>query len=78
MFAVCVRYAETDGLLTLPAGRYLCAESTEEARAETEKQLLLAAEREYGAAPAFTVAQIIVTGILQWQYQIQVYIGRAA
>ena len=45
MFAVCVRYAETDGLLTLPAGRYLCAESTEEARAETENQLLLAAVR---------------------------------
>ena len=32
LFAVCTRYAELEGLKTLPEGRYLCAHCTEETR----------------------------------------------
>lgn len=33
------------------------------------------AKREYHMEPAFTVEQIVVSGILQWKYQVEVYIG---
>ena len=32
LFAVCKRYVETDGLKTLPGGKYLCANCDEERR----------------------------------------------
>lgn len=75
LFAVCIRYADTGRLKTLPAGNYLCADCTEETRSETIHELLRLAEQKYGVIPAFTVQQIIVSGILQWRYQIQVYLG---
>lgn len=77
MFAVCTRFSETEGLETLPAGRYLCAHCTEETKAEMTKKLLRIAEKEYNVVPKFIVEQIIVSGILQWKYQIQIYIGEA-
>lgn len=30
----------------------------------------------YGAEPAFTVQSIIVSGILRWEYEVQVWSGR--
>lgn len=75
LFAVCIRCADIGGLKTLPSGRYLCADCTEENRTEKTKELLRLAEREYNATPEFTVHKIIVSGILQWNYQIQIYIG---
>lgn len=75
LFAVCTRFTENAGLKTLPAGKYLCADCTEEAKAETLKDLLRTAEKVHGVAPEFNVQQIIVSGILQWKYQIQLYLG---
>lgn len=75
MFALCSRFAETGGLRTLPAGRYLCAECTEEAKAETEERLKRIARDEYGADPQFTVALVVISGILQWRYELQIPIG---
>ena len=37
-------------------------------------ELLYKAETEYGADPEFTVQIIVVSGILQWNYEVQVYI----
>lgn len=75
MFAVCIRYAHIDGLKRLPKGTYLCADCTEESRAANLKQLIQIATEEHGIQPKFTVQQIVVSGILQWNYQAQVYLG---
>lgn len=74
LFALCTRYADTAGLKILPAGNYLCADCTEETRAQKIDELLRIAEEEFSHSPAFTVQQIVISGILHWNYQVQVYI----
>lgn len=74
LFAVCTRYVDIEGLRVLPKGRYLCAGCTEENRAQTLRELLHMARSEYGADPSFTVQLVIVSGILQWNYEVQVCI----
>lgn len=72
LFAVCTHYAETDGLKILPKGKYLCASCTEENRKNTLDELMDKVKTEYGVNPPFTVQLILVSGILQWNYQIQI------
>ena len=74
LFTVCRRCGEADGLKILPAGRYLCALCNEEQREAKINELLYTARREYNARPEFIVEQIIVSGILSWNYQIQLYL----
>ncbi len=76
LFAVCIRYAETDGLKVLPKGKYLCADCTEENRKNTLGDLIHKAKAEYDASAEFTVQLITVSGILHWNYEVQVYVGR--
>ena len=76
LFAVCIRYADTDGLKVLPKGKYLCANCTEENREQMLQELIRTAQTKYGADPTFTVQLVIVSGILQWTYELQVYIDR--
>ena len=75
MFAVCIRYADINGLKSLPAGEYLCVDCTEENRESKTGELVQLAKTKYHAKPNFTVQQVVISGILQWKYQIQVYIG---
>lgn len=72
LFALCTRYAEIDGLKALPAGRYLCATCTEEAREPTLRKLSHIARTQYGAEPAFQVELVVVSGILRWEYEMQI------
>ena len=51
---------------------------TEETREATLQKLQHMARTAYGAAPAFTVQLIVVSGILQWTYEAQVYVGEHA
>ena len=74
-FAVCTRYEEIEGLIRLPAGTYLCADCTEENWRETLEQLMDTAEARYHGRPAFSLQLVVVSGILQWTYQLQVYAG---
>ena len=74
-FAVCTRYAERAGLKTIPAGMYLCADCTEENRQETLEKLLDIVKTEYHEEPAFSLQFVVISGILQWKYQLQVYTG---
>ena len=74
LFAVCVRYVDIDGLKVLPAGKYLCASCTEDSREQTVRELVHMAQTQYGAEPSFTVQLIVVSGILNWNYEAQVYI----
>lgn len=74
-FAVCTRYTEIDGLKTIPAGVYLCADCTEENWRATLEKLLDIARTEYHASPSFSLQFVVISGILQWKYQLQVYVG---
>ena len=74
LFAVCVRYGKIDGLKRLPKGKYLCANCTEEKREQMLRELIHIAQTKYDVEPTFTVQLIVVSGILQWNYQVQVYV----
>ena len=72
MFALCNSFVQTDGIRILPQGKYLCADCTEENREEILRLLTTKAKHEYGASPRFSVQIIVLSGILQWNYQAQV------
>ena len=74
-FAVCTRYADIDGLIPLPAGTYLCADCTEENWREILDQLLDMVQTKYHVQPTFSLQLVVLSGILQWKYQLQVYTG---
>lgn len=72
LFAVCSRYAHISGLKFLPAGKYLCADCSDEGRAATLQELLRTAKTTYSVEPEFTIQLVVVSGILRWRYQIQI------
>ncbi|MCD7769891.1 MAG: hypothetical protein LUH36_07260 [Oscillospiraceae bacterium] len=72
---MCTRHSAIAELRTLPEGDYLCAACTGEERAAAEARLRRIAASEYGAAPSFTVEQIVITAILRWSYQVQIFLG---
>lgn len=74
LFAVCTRYCEINGLKTLPEGIYLCADCTDETREKVKLKLLETAKSQFNVVPEFTLQMIVLSGILQWNYQIQMYI----
>lgn len=76
LFAVCTRYKNIDGLKVLPKGKYLCANCTEENREKILHDLIQIAKEKYNVKPTFTVQLIVVSGILQWDYEVQVYIDK--
>lgn len=76
LFALCVRYTEVEGIKVLPEGKYLCANCTEENRQDVLDELIRKAKAEYGTDPAFTVQLVVVSGILLWNYEVQVYVGK--
>lgn len=77
MFAVCIRYTQTDAVKVLPAGNYLCIDCTEENREAAYRELLRSATEKYGVRPKFSIEMIVVSGILQWKYQIQMCIDKS-
>ena len=76
LFAVCTRYSKIDGLKVLPKGKYLCADCTEENREQVLNEVVRTAQTQYGIEPMFTLQLIVVSGILHWNYEVQVYIGK--
>lgn len=74
LFVVCTRYAKTKGLKVLPRGKYLCADCKEENQRQVVKTLFETAKNRYGVIPEFTVQLIVLSGILQWNYQVQILI----
>ncbi|MDE6473907.1 MAG: MerR family transcriptional regulator [Clostridia bacterium] len=74
LFAICTRYSKIDGIKILPQGNYLCADCTEENREEIINKLFKTAKSKYNTSPEFTIQLIVLSGILQWNYQAQIYI----
>lgn len=75
MFALCKRYVPMEAIEILPAGKYLCADCAAQDRDSTVERLLHMAKAQWGAQPEFCVVMVLVSGVLQWKYQVQVYIG---
>lgn len=76
LFVVCTRYKQINGLQFLPQGNYLCADCTEENRKDLTEHLCEIARQQYKVTPAFTVHLIVLSGILRWNYQAQVFISK--
>lgn len=74
LFAICINYVNIDGLKVLPKGKYLCAGCTEENRKQVLSDVMNMARTKYGVEPTFTVQFIVVSGILHWDYEVQVYV----
>ena len=74
LFAVCIRYTDMDGLKIVPSGTYLCADCTEQTRGQVLSKLIQIAKEQYHLEPTFTIQLIVISGILQWNYQIQILI----
>ena len=69
LFAVCLKSPSLEGLAILTGGvslRQLCEEN------RMQVELLEKVKAEYGTIPQVVLHSIVVTGILQWDYQIQV------
>ena len=75
LFAVCTRYVQTDRIKILPQGKYLCADCTEENRQSITENLVETVKKNYQITPEFTVHVIVLTGILQWKYEVQLFIA---
>lgn len=76
LFALCIRHADIKGIKILPGGKYLCANCTEDEKEQTIRKLADTAEREYGILPSFIIEIIVVSGILHWNYEIQIPIKK--
>lgn len=75
LFAVCTRFKQIDNIKILPQGKYLCAECTEDNRQNVTLNLLETAKKQFNATPEFAVHLIVLSGILQWNYQVQLHIS---
>lgn len=77
LFAVCVKYEQINGLITLPDGDYLCADCSEKEREDKLGELLKIAERKYNAHPRFTAADSRV-GNIAVELSDQGFLGRVS
>lgn len=76
-FAVCTRCGQSPDLQVLPAGLYLCADCDEGDWQPMLGRLMSLAGRDYGVCPRFSLQLVVISGILQWRYQLQVLVREA-
>ncbi len=72
LFAVSIKYKDDENLKVLPKGKYLCADCTDENRDVMKEKLLNMAKEELNINPEYIIEIIVLSGILQWNYQIQI------
>lgn len=75
MFAVCTRYAPRQDLRILPKGTYLCADCTQQEREDALHALLAEAKGRGFPPPPFTVSIIVLAGVAQWGYRLELPLG---
>lgn len=76
LFAICTGFTQAENLKILPQGKYLCADCTEENRDQIIKNLFETAKNKYNVLPDFAIQLIVLSGILQWNYQAQIFISQ--
>ena len=74
LFAVCKQYAERTHISFLPKGTYLCCYCSEENREQGLKDLIQKAKETGCTEIAFTVQEIVFTGLIHWDYELQILI----
>lgn len=74
LFALCKKYANIQGLKKLPSGTYLCIHCKEEEKVIATNNLIKKAKEQYEIELQFIVEVIVVSGILNWKYEIQLLI----
>ena len=72
MFAVCTKYVPRQDLRILPAGTYLCADCTQQESETAMRALLTEAMGRGCPPPPFTVSIIVLAGVAQWGYRLEV------
>ena len=75
MFAVCTRHDGGEDLLTLPGGKYLYAECADKNYKDICAGLIDIAQKKFNIKAPQIIRIIKLTGILQWKYEIQIFIG---
>ena len=60
----------------MPAGKYLCSNCKKENSDQTLNGMLNIAKAKYNVVPNFIIQIIVLTGILQWDYQLQLYLSK--
>ena len=73
---MCTKYSNNENIKILPKGKYLCANCGELERDKTREKLISIAKNEYLIEPKFIVEIIVLTGILKWDYQIQIFVEK--
>ena len=73
---MCSKYSNDENIKILPKGKYLCANCDELERDKTREKLISIAKNEYLIEPKFIVEIIVLTGILKWDYQIQIFVEK--
>lgn len=76
LFAICTRHGDIDGLKILPKGKYLCADCTEENKEQVLNEVVRIGRTKYGVEPIFTVQLIIASGVLHWNYEVQIFVNK--
>lgn len=76
MFTICTRFKNHPNLKTLPAGKYLCSNCKKENSDQNLNEMLNIAKAKYNVVPNFIIQIIVLTGILQWDYQLQLYLSK--
>lgn len=76
LFAICTKFTKINGIKILPQGKYLCADCTEKNREQVIKNLTETARKQYNVFSDFTIQLIVLSGILQWNYQAQIFIEK--
>lgn len=73
---MCSKYSNDENIKVLPKGKYLCANCDELERDKTREKLISIAKNEYLIESKFIVEIIVLTGILKWDYQIQIFVEK--
>lgn len=72
LYIPCIKYQMEENIRILPKGKYLCLHSSDESIDETVETGLALIQKEYGIKPGFLIRRIVITGILSWDYEVQI------
>lgn len=75
MFVLCSKWASNPDLRSLPSGTYLCLNCSRKDWEHAKLALMEEAVNRSGQSPSVIITEIILSGILHWSYEIQVYLG---
>lgn len=78
LFARCARFVPHPDVIILPAGRYLCLSCRSQEYRKTMDQLRHLAAADYNVRDSFVVLDIIFTGLIQWEYEVKLFLGANA